>query len=266
MLLLSPERIRIVFEDDDLASARSTALSVVFRVTRQDAHRVFQASTDRETSGVTLVHSRRTAGVWFSTQQLDILSAQRRALKLDLARVEAQLVASLVHDYNVRARDKMRNIFSIIADLDVLSVFAQVTIRHTFVRATNQDDPRVLEVGGLRWPWDDARTTVQASALRLDDAYSLLAIHSAVDADATILGRLTLAVVLNQAGCFVPCTSARLPVFDAIFLRSGTIDDTLASESTFFLEMQHVRGILDHATPMSLVLMEELCRGTAPGA
>ncbi|DAZ95759.1 TPA: hypothetical protein N0F65_006407 [Lagenidium giganteum] len=72
-------------------------------------------------------------------------------------------------------------------------------------------------------------------------------------------------VVLNQIGCFVPCQHAELRLFSDVFLRSGTQDHQVVGLSTFMTEMVEVAKILQAATPSSLVLIDDLCRGTADG-
>ncbi|KAG7377317.1 MutS-like protein [Phytophthora pseudosyringae] len=69
--------------------------------------------------------------------------------------------------------------------------------------------------------------------------------------------------MLNQLGCFVPCKEAVLPVLDAIYLRTGAIDQQLYGYSTFMTEMREMAHILSAMTPNSLVLIEDLCRGTS---
>ncbi|KAG6613345.1 muts domain V-domain-containing protein [Phytophthora cinnamomi] len=80
---------------------------------------------------------------------------------------------------------------------------------------------------------------------------------------ASLLQLLGIVVILNQIGCFVPCQDAVLPVFDAIYLRTGAYDQQLYGYSTFMTEMREMSHIFSTMTPTSLVLIEDLCRGTS---
>ncbi|EGZ17658.1 hypothetical protein PHYSODRAFT_386081, partial [Phytophthora sojae] len=79
----------------------------------------------------------------------------------------------------------------------------------------------------------------------------------------SLLQLLGIVVMLNQLGCFVPCKEAVLPVFDAIYLRTGAYDQQLYGYSTFMAEMREMSHIFSAMTPSSLVLIEDLCRGTS---
>ena len=79
----------------------------------------------------------------------------------------------------------------------------------------------------------------------------------------TYMRQLALTVIMAQMGCFVPAESAELPIFDQIFTRIGASDDLIAGQSTFMVEMMEANQALRHATPNSLILFDELGRGTA---
>jgi DNA mismatch repair protein MutS len=79
----------------------------------------------------------------------------------------------------------------------------------------------------------------------------------------TFLRQVALIALMAQAGCFVPATEAELPLFDRIFSRIGAQDDLAAGQSTFMVEMVETAQILHHATPDSLVILDEVGRGTS---
>ncbi|MFR0771721.1 MAG: MutS-related protein, partial [Limosilactobacillus pontis] len=79
----------------------------------------------------------------------------------------------------------------------------------------------------------------------------------------TYMRQLALTAVMAQMGCFVPAKSAELPIFDQIFTRIGAADDLISGESTFMVEMMEANNALVHATDHSLILFDEIGRGTA---
>lgn len=79
----------------------------------------------------------------------------------------------------------------------------------------------------------------------------------------TYMRQLALTAVMAQMGCFVPADQANLPIFDQIFTRIGAADDLIAGESTFMVEMMEANNALQHATANSLILFDEIGRGTA---
>ena len=79
----------------------------------------------------------------------------------------------------------------------------------------------------------------------------------------TYMRQFAITVIMAQIGCFVPASSATLPVFDAIYTRIGASDDLVSGESTFMVEMNEANNAISNATKNSLVLFDELGRGTA---
>lgn len=79
----------------------------------------------------------------------------------------------------------------------------------------------------------------------------------------TYMRQLALTVIMAQLGCFVPAQSAKMPLFDQIFTRIGAADDLISGESTFMVEMMEANEALKNATPNSLLLFDEIGRGTA---
>ena len=79
----------------------------------------------------------------------------------------------------------------------------------------------------------------------------------------TYMRQTAITVIMAQMGCFVPCSSASLPIFDKIFTRIGASDDLVSGESTFMVEMKEANFAISEATENSLILFDELGRGTA---
>ena len=79
----------------------------------------------------------------------------------------------------------------------------------------------------------------------------------------TYMRQLAITVIMAQIGCFVPCKSCKIPIFDKIFTRIGASDDLVSGESTFMVEMKEANMAISGATENSLILFDELGRGTA---
>jgi len=79
----------------------------------------------------------------------------------------------------------------------------------------------------------------------------------------TYLRQIGLCIIMSQIGCFIPCDSANIPVFDRVFTRVGASDNLAMGQSTFLVEMIETANILHSATPNSLVLLDEIGRGTS---
>ena len=79
----------------------------------------------------------------------------------------------------------------------------------------------------------------------------------------TYMRQMAITVIMAQIGCFVPASYATMPVFDAIFTRIGASDDLVSGESTFMVEMNEANRAIESATNHSLILFDELGRGTA---
>ncbi|MEG2322272.1 MAG: hypothetical protein RSB71_02165 [Bacilli bacterium] len=98
----------------------------------------------------------------------------------------------------------------------------------------------------------------------MDDKTNILLITGPnMAGKSTYMRQLAISVIMAQIGCFVPCSSAVMPIFDAIYTRIGASDDLVSGESTFMVEMTEANNAISNATNNSLVLFDELGRGTA---
>ena len=152
-----------------------------------------------------------------------------------------------------------------IAAVDVLAALAEVAASHQYTK------PRLH--GGFDLQMKQARHPVIEATrgepfvpndLELDGQHHLIVLTGPnMGGKSTYLRQAALVVILGQMGSFVPAQEAKLPIVDRIFTRVGASDDIFRGRSTFMVEMQETAHILHHATKNSLVVLDEIGRGTA---
>lgn len=154
-----------------------------------------------------------------------------------------------------------------IASLDVLISFADVSEKNGYVKPA-VDDGEVIEIRKGRHPV--VEKTIRDGIFVSNDTYldkkkqSLLLITGPnMSGKSTYMRQTALIVLMAQAGCFVPCESAHIGVCDRIFTRIGASDNLAQGQSTFFVEMSELAYILNTATSRSLVILDEIGRGTS---
>uniref|UniRef100_K3WMC7 DNA mismatch repair proteins mutS family domain-containing protein n=1 Tax=Globisporangium ultimum (strain ATCC 200006 / CBS 805.95 / DAOM BR144) TaxID=431595 RepID=K3WMC7_GLOUD len=223
-----------------------------------------------------VLRTSKASGVLFSTSALDTLSAAWRTLKQSYKEAEEALVhelSSVLASTYVRF---LNELVDLIITANILIGFASISRERNFVR------PRLTNFEGHSWSlrlinavdpipargarvrgYEEERCAFDAE-LTSDSGKSLLLLSSEdAEVNNTILHAMGVIVTLNQMGCFAPCEFAELPVFDSILLRTGSYDQQLFGRSTFMTEMVEMRLIFSNMTRKSLVLIDDLCRGTS---
>lgn len=217
------------------------------------------ASYDRRQ---TLANAERYTTVELKELEQQILSAQE-----SVAQLETQLLQELRESIAVECQ-KLQRTLQHIAILDVLASFAHVAATYSYV------EPEVHV--GTELQIVDARHPVierilgpgigyVPNSIEIDTTASQLHIITGpnMSGKSSYLRQVGICVYLAHIGCFVPATTARIPLTDRIFTRVGAQDNILAGESTFLVEMQESANILNNATERSLILLDEVGRGTA---
>ena len=187
------------------------------------------------------------------------LTSQAQALKRERQLYEALLQAlqAVLPELREAARQ--------ISRLDVLASFASVAERRGFARPTLADEPG-LQVAAGRHPVVEAAADAPfvPNDVALDERRRVLVITGPnMGGKSTYMRQTALIVLLAYAGSFVPATSARIGPIDRIFTRIGAADDLAGGRSTFMVEMSETAHILRNATDQSLVLLDEIGRGTS---
>ncbi|MBP1048002.1 DNA mismatch repair protein MutS [Enterococcus sp. BWM-S5] len=163
--------------------------------------------------------------------------------------------------------DRLQRLAKSLSTVDVLQAFATVSERYQYVRPTLKAGNGELHIKEGRHPVVEKvlghQEYIPNSIHMNPEDLILLITGPNMSGKSTYMRQLALTVVMAQVGCFVPAESAELPIFDQIFTRIGASDDLIAGQSTFMVEMMEANQALRHATPNSLVLFDELGRGTA---
>ena len=160
---------------------------------------------------------------------------------------------------------KIQYISKIISEIDVLQSFATVSEENKYVRPVLTDD-RSLLVHDSRHPVVEKvmNSEFVPNDIIMDNNTNILLITGPnMAGKSTYMRQVAITVIMAQIGCFVPAHDAKLPIFDQIFTRIGASDDLVSGESTFMVEMTEANNAILNATNKSLILFDELGRGTA---
>ena len=157
---------------------------------------------------------------------------------------------------------------SLLAHLDCLLGFAKTAEEHRYIRPVVEDSD-VIEIHQGRHPVIETELPIDEqyvpNDITLDQERQQIVIITGPNmaGKSALLRQTALIVLLAQVGCFVPAEAARIGLVDKIFTRVGASDNISLGESTFMVEMTEASNILNNATPRSLVLFDELGRGTS---
>lgn len=154
-----------------------------------------------------------------------------------------------------------------VAAVDCLGSLAQVAIQYNYVRPEVVEET-VLDIRDGRHPVLDARMTDSAfvpNDCLLDTSSNQIGLITGPNmaGKSTFIRQVALLVIMAQMGSFIPVRKARIGMADRIFTRVGAADDLSRGQSTFMVEMVETANILNHATPRSLIILDEIGRGTS---
>ena len=200
----------------------------------------------------------------------ELKECERKTLAADerIAEIENRLFVELRSGVAAHAA-RLRVTASAIAQLDVLTSFAKLAAERGYCRPEFSATGELLIVDG-RHPVIEELLRQRGERFVPNDLYLesqrqqlLLITGPNMGGKSTYLRQAALIVLMAQMGSFVPARQAKLPVTDRIFTRIGASDNLARGRSTFLVEMSEVAAILHHATPSSLVLLDEVGRGTS---
>ncbi len=177
--------------------------------------------------------------------------------------LEYELFSNIRLEVN-KYTSKIQEVSSIISEIDLLISLATIADKYNLVRPTFNNNHEIKIIEG-RHPVVEAVNKVDyvPNDIIMDDCDCLLITGPNMAGKSTYMRQLAIIVIMAQIGSFVPCKSCSIPIFDKIFTRIGASDDLVSGESTFMVEMKEANYALTNATKNSLILFDELGRGTA---
>lgn len=226
-------------------------------VTKANIHLLPEGRYERKQ---TLANAERYITPELKEKETLILEAQEKSVELE-------------YDLFIEVRDQVKafirplqKLAEQISAIDVLQGFATVSEEYQYTRPTLVEDREVsIEKG--RHPVVEKvmqnDTFVPNNVEMPEDTDILLITGPNMSGKSTYMRQLALTAIMAQIGCFVPCEAAKLPIFDQIFTRIGAADDLVSGQSTFMVEMLEAKHALTRATNKSLILLDEIGRGTS---
>ncbi|MBU1019612.1 MAG: DNA mismatch repair protein MutS [Firmicutes bacterium] len=208
----------------------------------------------------TLSNSERYITEELKQKETIILSGEEKSIQLE-------------YSLFVELRDESRKLISIIqknaniiSEIDMMIALSTISEEFNLTRPVLTED-QSIEIIDSRHPVVEKVLTDQEfvpnNIIMHPDTQILLITGPNMSGKSTYMRQMALTAILAQIGSFVPATSAKIPVFDAIFTRIGAADDLVSGKSTFMVEMLDANNAIKNATEKSLILFDEIGRGTA---
>jgi DNA mismatch repair protein MutS len=199
----------------------------------------------------------------FTTEEL--IELERKIISAEVKRFDLELhLFEELRELVLKNTSKILTLARQISELDVLCGLSWLAIERNYVRPTLGKKPHI-ELRSCRHPVVEQTcpTTFIANDVVIEDGSTLLLTGPNMAGKSTLMRQVALLAIMAQAGSFVPAASAELPVFDRILTRIGANDSLSEGLSTFMVEMKETSEILNKATGTSLVLLDEIGRGTS---
>ena len=209
----------------------------------------------------TLVNAERFITPELKEYENKILGAQERSIGLE------QEIFTEIRRQAVEHLETIQNNALAIAQVDVLSTFAERALSNNYARPLMADNGK-LDIHDGRHPvveqMPDAERFVPNDTTLDRETHQLIIITGPnMAGKSTYIRQVALITIMAHMGCFVPAASAEIGMVDRVFTRVGASDDLARGRSTFMVEMQETANILNNATPKSLIVLDEIGRGTS---
>ncbi|SLM30013.1 DNA mismatch repair protein mutS [Desulfamplus magnetovallimortis] len=208
----------------------------------------------------TLVNAERFITEELKEMESKILNAQEKRASL-----EYDIFCDVKKEI-VQKTESIMKMANFLATVDVLTCFAHTSELNSYVRPKIVDSNLFIKDG--RHPVvekliEGERYVPNSVELNDEDQQLLIITGPNMAGKSTVLRQVALQVLMAQTGCFVPASKAEIPVTDRIFTRVGALDNLAQGQSTFMVEMEETANIINNATPQSLVILDEIGRGTS---
>lgn len=226
-------------------------------VTRANLHLLQEGLYERKQ---TLTNAERFITPELKEKETLILEAEEKIVEL-----EYQLFVDLrekVKHYIPRLQVLAKRL----SELDVLQCFATVSENRHYSKPQFSQTGELFMKDGRHPVVEkvmDSQEYVPNDCYFSEDRQMLLITGPNMSGKSTYMRQIALTAILAQIGCYVPASEAVLPVFDQIFTRIGAADDLISGQSTFMVEMLEAKNAIAHATSQSLILFDEIGRGTS---
>ncbi len=203
----------------------------------------------------------------YITEELKTLEAKILGAEEKISILEEELYQNLV----LYVSDFIRRIqidANIIAKLDCLSTFAAISKKNNYCRPS-LDDSLVIDIKAGRHPVIEHHLPIGEAyvpndiMLDSDSVQVMMITGPNMAGKSALLRQVAIISIMAQMGCFVPAESARLGIIDKVFTRVGATDNISSGESTFMVEMNETASIMNNISQRSLILMDEIGRGTS---
>ncbi|PAE26827.1 DNA mismatch repair protein MutS [Bacillus sp. 7894-2] len=226
-------------------------------VTRSNLHLLQEGQYERKQ---TLTNAERFITPELKEKEALILEAQEKCVEL-----EYELFTN-VREYVKEYIPRLQKLAKTVSELDVLQCFAAVSEQRHYTKPNFSNERRIYIKDG-RHPVVEkvlnAQEYVPNDCSMDADREMLLITGPNMSGKSTYMRQIALTAILGQIGCYVPAAEAVLPIFDQVFTRIGAADDLISGQSTFMVEMLEARNAIVNATQNSLILFDEIGRGTS---
>lgn len=225
-------------------------------ITHANKHLIPEGRYERKQ---TLTNAERYITPELKEKETLILEAQEKSVELEY---------ELFIDIREKLKEEIETIqqlANIISQIDVLQSFAEVSERNNYKRPLFVEENLLIKNGRhpvIEKVMEDG-SYVPNDIKLTEDKFILLITGPNMSGKSTYMRQLALTIIMGQIGCFVPADEARIPIFDQIFTRIGAADDLVRGQSTFMVEMLEANNALKNATDKSLILLDEIGRGTS---
>ncbi|AND39490.1 MULTISPECIES: DNA mismatch repair protein MutS [Cytobacillus] len=226
-------------------------------VTRANLHLLKEGQYERKQ---TLTNAERFITPELKEKESLILEAQEKCVEL-----EYELFTN-VREHVKEFIPRLQKLAKTVSELDVLQCFSAVSEQRHYIKPSFSNERRVYIKDG-RHPVVEkvlnAQEYVPNDCYMDADREVLLITGPNMSGKSTYMRQIALTAILAQIGCYVPASEAVLPIFDQVFTRIGAADDLISGQSTFMVEMLEARNAIVNATQNSLILFDEIGRGTS---